>query len=40
MMEMIAADLSKYVFTFINEKKEMDEHPLALENGNAETFFV
>jgi len=36
-MEICASEHSKCVSIFENEKKEMDEHPLALENGNADT---
>lgn len=35
-MEMSAAEHSKCVSIFENDKEEMNEHPLALENGNAD----
>lgn len=36
-MEMSAAEHIKCVSRFENGKEEMNEHPLALENGNADT---
>lgn len=35
-MEMSAAEHNKCVSIFENDKEEMNEHPLALENGNAD----
>lgn len=35
-MDMSAAEHSKCVSLFENDKEEMDEHPLALENGNVD----
>lgn len=35
-MEMSAAEHSRCVSIFENDKEEMYEHPLALENGNAD----
>lgn len=36
-MDMSAAEHSKCVSILENDKEEMNEHPLALENGNADT---
>lgn len=36
-MDVSAAEHSKCVSIFENDLEEMNEHPLALENGNADT---
>lgn len=36
-MEMSAAEHSKRVSVFESDEEEINEHPLALENGNADT---
>lgn len=39
-VEMSAAEHSKCVSIFESDKEEMNEHPLALENGNADKKYL